>query len=85
MLIGARWREGGAQAQSARVRTERHGELLFIRSFKTRSFEVECILGTDATGICERCMAMYAALGGQEAVGRDPQSPAAPIHGDAGK
>jgi hypothetical protein len=57
VLIGAAWRGRSVQAQSPRFRTERHGELLFIRYFNSVT-GVDCFLGMDATGIvsvpCDR-------------------------------
>jgi hypothetical protein len=57
VLIGSMWQDNSLRAQSSRFRTERHGELLFIRYFNSVN-GVECFVGMDATGIvsvpCDR-------------------------------
>ena len=52
VLIGGRWGGEGIQAQArvSRLRTERQGELLFIRYLNSIT-GVECFLGMDNTGI----------------------------------
>jgi hypothetical protein len=51
VLIGAMW-PAGMQAQVSRFRTERQGELLFIR-YPNSVNGVQSFLGTDGTGIIE--------------------------------
>lgn len=48
--IGAWWRPPTAEAQSSRFRTERYGELLFIRYYNSLN-GVECFVGMDTAGI----------------------------------
>ena len=50
VLIGAMWPVQSVQAQVSRLRTERQGELLFIRYLNSIT-GVECFLGMDRAGI----------------------------------
>jgi hypothetical protein len=52
MLISAFWLSESAHAQVSRFRTERQGELLFIR-YPNSVNGLQCFLGMDGAGIIE--------------------------------
>ena len=52
VLMNSFWRAEGVHAQVSRFRTERQGELLFIR-YPNSVNGVQCFLGMDGAGIIE--------------------------------
>jgi hypothetical protein len=52
VVVGSFWPGEGVHAQVSRFRTERQGELLFIR-YPNSVNGLQCFLGMDGTGILE--------------------------------